>query len=753
MRAELSPRRRDPRDIALARAVPACDDAQMRPNTADFAPDRTAHDRTASDHPARPLDRGCERGFHPVPRRASRPARVFAALGAAVAGLALAAADHALADVRLDPLFRDHAVLQRGRPIPVRGVAMPGERVEVAFGAVRAEGTAGADGRFSIELPAMDASLEPRELVVKSPSGTAKVSDVLVGEVWFCSGQSNMEWTVDASDEAPRAKELASRVPIRSFKAPHVTAARPADDVPGAWRVASADTVGSFTAVGFWFGVDLARALDLEVPIGLVDISWGGTRIEPWIPRDLMLASDVPAIREAAQNLEARVAEFESVGADARDAQAAKEVERFRTARAEYWKRALADEVGARELWSNPETSKDYPAAWRDATLPAFYSALDPALDGFDGFVWHTRTFDVPAAWADRPLTLVLPPIDDADVVYIDGVEVGDTVGDWTRRRSYEIPRGLKAGVHRITVAALDMHGQGGFAGGPMRLMLAGTKESVDLAGAWKWRQGGGVPRVAPPVARDVTKSPGTEPHEPAAIWNAMMAPCIAFPARGAIWYQGESNAGEPDNYRKLLPLLMESWRAKSGNPDLAWGIVQLAAFQPFVEKEPAQGAWALLREAQFRGSREARGGFASAIDLGDAADIHPRRKREVGERLAAWARATQYGESSVEWRGPELASATRENGGMVRLRFEHARGMRATGGKPGGFALAGADGKFVWAEATIMDEGRDGIVLSAPGVAEPVEVVYAWQNNPERANVVNGAGLPMIPFRAKIAP
>ncbi|MFM7260515.1 MAG: sialate O-acetylesterase, partial [bacterium] len=596
---------------------------------------------------------------------------------ALVAPVALFLSLQAAADVRLDPLFRDHAVLQRGRTIPVLGTAAPGESIEVRFGDIRANGKAGSDGRFSVALPAMEASLAPRELVVTAPSGTAKVSDVLVGEVWFCSGQSNMEWTVDASDESARAKELAPRVPIRSFKAPHVTAARPAVDVPGAWRVAAPDTVGSFTAVGFWFGVDLARALDLEVPIGLVDISWGGTRIEPWIPRDLMLASNVPAIHEAAANLEARVVEFEATSADARDALAAKELERFRTARAEFWKRALVDDVGGREGWSKPDVSAGFPAEWRDATLPVFYSALDSSLDAFDGFVWFTRTFEVPAAWADRPLTLLLPPIDDADAVFIDGVEVGNTVGDWMRRRAYEIPRGFKAGTHRIAIAALDMHGQGGFANGPMKVLLAGTDEALDLAGAWKWRQGGGVPRIPMPVERDVMKSPGTEPHEPAAIWNAMMAPCIAFPARGAIWYQGESNAGEPDNYRKLLPLLMESWRVKSGNPELAWGIVQLAAFMPFIEKEPAQGAWALLREAQFQGSREARGGFASAIDVGDTADIHPRRKREVGERLAAWARNTVYGETSVAWQGPELVRATRD-GAAVVCEFAHADGLRA---------------------------------------------------------------------------
>jgi sialate O-acetylesterase len=475
-----------------------------------------------------------------------------------------AAASSAWADVSLDTPFQDHAVLQRDREIRVTGRAEPNEALSLVFGNTQVEGRADAEGRFSLALAPMPASLEARELVVEGASGRAAARDILVGEVWFCSGQSNMEWTVDGANEADRAKSMAAKVPIRSYKAPHATANTPAGRVAGAWRVAAPDTVGGFTAVGFWFGVDLARAFDLEVPIGLVDISWGGTRIEPWIPLDAMAASDF---------------------------------------------KRTADELAAR-------------------------------------------------------------------------------------------------------IAAFD------------------------------------------PKANPNAKAPGTEPHEPAAIYNAMMAPWIAFPVRGTIWYQGESNAGEPDDYRKLLPLLIRSWRGKSGNPDMAWGVVQLAAFMPFVENEPAQGAWALLREAQFRGARAAgNAGMVSAIDLGDAADIHPRRKREVGERLAAWARDTVYGESLVAWQGPELASAERENGAMVRVRVTHARGLRATGATPGGFALAGADGKFVWANATIMDEGRDGIVLTAPGVDDPVEVVYAWQNNPERANIVNGAGLPMVPFRAKVAP
>ncbi len=671
-----------------------------------------------------------------------------------LAGALLLPSVAARAEVTLDTLFQDHAVLQRDRAIPVRGVANPGEKVTVTFGSVSVGGTAGSDGRFSVALPAMPASREPRELVVRGETGEARARDILVGEVWFCSGQSNMEWTVDGADESDRAKSAAAKLPIRSFKAPHVTANEPKNSVPGQWRVASAETVGGFTAVGFWFGADLARSFDLEVPIGLVDISWGGTRIEPWIPLDEMASSD---FRQRAEDLRAAIDASRAIKPEDRARAQAEEDARYARELDGYWTKALANEPGQKAGWSKADVSLDGGAGgWASAEMPAYYPAMDRGLERFDGFVWVARDFAVPPAIAGKPLTLSLPAIDDCDIVWIDGVQVGSTVNNWTQPRRYVIPGGLAAGTHRITVCVLDMAGQGGFANGAMTLAADGV-DAIDLAGGWKWRKGGGVPQAPAPMRRDVSRQPGTEPHEPAAIYNAMMAPCIAYPVRGTIWYQGESNAGEPDAYRKLLPLLMNSWRAKSGNPDMAWGVVQLAAFMPFVENEPAQGAWALLREAQYRGAIAGKGGMISATDLGDAADIHPRRKREVGERLAAWARNTVYGEQHVAWRGPELASATLENGGKVRLRFDHAQGLRASGdasGVPalGGFALAGADGRFVWADAMIMDDGRDGVMLSAPGVTDPVEVVYAWQNNPTRANLVNGASLPAVPFRVKVA-
>ncbi len=689
-----------------------------------------------------PADRS-RRGLRAPPGSVTMPGMnaIISVSSCLVAVLGLAGA--ASGDVALDTLFQDHAVIQRDRVIPVRGKAAPGERVTVRFGDALVHGEADEDGRFTIDLPPMPASLEPRELVVTAPSGEARARDVLVGEVWFCSGQSNMEWTVDASNEAARAKSIAAKLPIRSFKAPHVTANEPRDRVPGAWRLADEGTVGGFTAVGFWFGADLARSFDLEVPIGLVDISWGGTRIEPWIPLDEMMNSP---FRDRAATLAKSIAAARAIAPEDRAKAQAEEDARHATEVDAYW-------AAVRELDKEALASLDGDGlgagagGWRDGTLPAFFPALDPALAQFDGIVWHARDFEVPAGLAGKELLLSLPAIDDCDGVWIDGELIGATMNNWTQPRRYALAAGLAAGTHRMVIAALDMAGQGGLANGPMTLATR-NGGTIDLAGAWKWHRGGGIPRMPLPARRDVSKEPGTEPHEPAAIYNAMMAPCIAYPVRGAIWYQGESNAGEPDAYRKLLPLLMNSWRAKSGNPDMAWGIVQLAAFMDFAENEPAQGGWAFLREAQFRGAADGRGGMISATDLGEAKDIHPRRKREVGERLSSWARNTVYGEAAVAWKGPELASAKRDGARVVCAFANASQLLLRDGTEPGGFALAGEDGRFVWARARI-----DGstVVVEADGVTEPREVAYAWQNNPERANLVNGAMLPAVPFRVAL--
>ncbi len=673
--------------------------------------------------------------------------------------IALFASPTLFAEIELDTLFQSHAVLQRDRPIPVRGITTPNVEVMANLGDASAHAMSDDAGRFTVMLPAMKASKAPRELIVRTAIDEVHLEDVLVGEVWFCTGQSNMEWNVASSTEADRARTIASTLAIRGFKAPHVTANTPQTRVDGEWRVARADTVDSFTAIGFWFAVDLTQALD--VPIGLVDLSWGGTRIEPWIPLDALQTA--PAFKQAADGMAARIAEHATLTDETKSARMKAYTSAYNTACEKYWSTVLDGELGMREGFDQPESSSGWPAQWQTATLPIAFSKMSPELAQFDGTVWFTREVDVPADMARRACRIELGAIDDSDIVWCVEGRAGSVIGAPGSPRSYSVIRGLPAGKQRISVCVLDTGGEGGFMSDPaaMRIVLADEPKSIALAGEWHWRKGSAVKAMEAPVRRDPLTTPGVQANDPAAMFNAMIAPCIHFPARGSIWYQGESNAGEPDKYRMLLPLLMNSWRIKSGNPDLAWGVVQLAGFMQFAENSPAEGAWALLREAQFRGAIEGRGGMVSAIDLGDANDIHPKRKREVGDRLAAWARATIYdaashtgspnSASAVQWHGPELIRASRD-GARVICEFAHSDGMHATAGELGGFALAGADGKFAWAKASIVGVGADArVVVECAAVNDPVEVVYAWQNNPQHANMVNSAGLPAVPFRIAV--
>lgn len=669
--------------------------------------------------------------------------------------IALFASPTLFADIELDTLFQRHAVVQRDRPIPVRGTTAPNVEVTVSLGDVSANGLSDDAGRFTVILPAMKASKDPRELIVRTAIDQLRLDDILVGEVWFCTGQSNMEWTVAGAIDADQARTIASTLAIRGFKAPHVTANTPQERVDGEWRLARGDTVDGFTAVGFWFAVDLAQALD--VPIGLVDLSWGGTRIEPWIPLDALQSA--PAFKQAADGMAKRIVEHASLSEETKAARMKMYNSAYNIACEKYWSAVLDGELGMSEGFDEPVSSSGWPALWQTTTLPIAFSKLSPELAQYDGTVWFTREFDVPTDMARRACRIELGAIDDSDIVWCVEGRAGSIVGAPGTPRSYSVIRGLPAGKQRISVCVLDTGGEGGFMSEPasMRIVLADEPKSIALAGEWQWRKGSAVKAVEAPVRGDPLSKPGVQSSDPAAMYNAMIAPCIQFPARGSIWYQGESNAGEPDKYRMLLPLLMNSWRIKSGNPDLAWGVVQLAGFMQFAEHAPAEGAWALLREAQFRGAAQGNGGMVSAIDLGDANDIHPRRKREVGDRLAAWALATVYHDgaanssSAVQWHGPELVQATRD-GARVVCEFAYCDGLRAAAGELGGFAVAGADGKFAWANASIVGVGASArVVVECATVSDPVELVYAWQNNPERANLVNSAGLPAVPFRVTV--
>ena len=652
----------------------------------------------------------------------------------------------ASADVRMPAVFSDHMVLQRQMAIPVWGWADPGEVVEVSFADQTVNTTAGDDGRWRIDLQPLPASREPRILAIQA-GNRIEIEDVLIGEVWICGGQSNMEWPVDLSSDASETRENAIRPDIRLINAPHRTSNRPLTDVNARWTVCSPRTVGSMSAVGYAFACDLQDELD--VPIGLLSINWGGTRIEPWISADSLLRNDLS--RESMTRQRLAIERFDSMGPEDRRGLDAEAKRRSRKISGEYLERQLAADPGMRERLMNPALDD---SDWKDVNLPAEWATMDARLREFDGGVWFRRTIDVPADWSDRSLRIGLGAIDDSDVVWFDGTRIGATVEKHDALRNYRVPAGLvKPGPRTITVLAIDSGGPGGF-NGPAKAMtigpidrMAAIPTSMGLDGRWKWRRGGPHRGGRPATPGDTHIPPGSKVTDYAALHNGMLAPFAPYAVRGAIWYQGESNANEPERYREFLPLLVDDWARAFERDLLPFGIVQLAAFKPFRPDAPVAGDWALIRESQSDAALGSENiGIVITTDIGDAADIHPRNKREVGRRLGAWARGEPAAPRIVG-----LARTPRSSGGYeCRLEIVAPGGSLSTrdGGSPTGFAIAGSDGEFRWADARFEDANRS-IVVSHPDVPDPVAVRYAWQSNPENANVVDARGMPLDGWRS----
>jgi sialate O-acetylesterase len=544
---------------------------------------------------------------------------------------------------------------------------------------------------------------------------------VLIGDVWICSGQSNMEWGMWGVNNSPQEIAAADHPQLRLFTVPKKIATRPQEVPGGQWQVCNPETVAGFSAVGFFFGRDLQQAID--VPIGLIHTSWGGTVAEAWTSAEALETMEdfKPAVAQFRQLSEA----IES-GNDKYEEQLA------------LWWRENDPGSAAEKTWADPGLDA---ADWKTMNLPAGWEQA--GLPDFDGVVWFRTQFDLPEAAAGKEATLGLGPIDDIDTTWVNGLQVGGgTV--WNQPRVYKIPAGaLKAGRNTVAIRVLDTGGGGGVFGQADQLKVepAGG-QPISLAGAWRYKVGAALADTKPAPQRL-----DNNPNVTTVLYNGMIAPLVPFGVKGAIWYQGESNAGRPAQYRTLLPTMIRDWRARFDVGDFPFFIVQLANFMG-VQQQPVESGWAELREAQLLTAlNDPNCGLAVAIDIGEANDIHPKNKQDVGARLALAARGIAYGQS-IEYSGPEFKSME-VTGGKARLHFEHVGGgLVARGGEPlKGFAIAGADKRFVFADAKI---DGDTVVVSSPDVAEPVAVRYGWANNPV-CNLYNKAGLPASPFRTDV--
>jgi sialate O-acetylesterase len=616
-------------------------------------------------------------------------------------------------------LFSDNAVLQQGRPVPVWGTATDGERVTVKIAGQEVATTA-ENGRWLVQLKPLAAG-GPYTMTIAGANSAVTISNLLVGEVWICSGQSNMERHLGLQEgQKPitswKDETAAANYPqIRHFGVTQKAALSLETSVAGKWVVCSPDTVADFTAVGYFFGRDLFQAR--KVPIGLIHSSWGGTAAEAWT--SLGTLRKMPDFTERAAQVEQTAAALKAGVYDYPKL-------------LKNWFRANDPGAASNPAWFASELDG---SNWEQQSLPGLWETA--GLPGFDGVVWFRRTIDLPQSWTGADAELHLGMIDDADTTWVNGVEVGATSG-YQIPRIYRVPAlVLKPGRNVIAVRVLDTGGGGGLWGGDdsMRLvsLKGGDNTPISLTGPWARKVSVSFANVTPPPV-DYSHSPAT----PSSLYNGMIAPLLPYAIRGVIWYQGEANVGREKQYRTLFPTMISDWRRAWGEGDFPFLFVQIA---PHKDMTPE------IREAQLLTSQHTSNtAMAVTIDCGDANDIHPAHKQPVGARLALAARALAYGEK-VEYSGPTFDSL-QITGSRAALRFTRlGGGLVVTDGALIGFTIAGADKVFHPASAVI--EG-DTVVVSAPDVPQPVAVRYGWANVPS-GNLFNAAGLPASPFRTDV--
>jgi sialate O-acetylesterase len=498
----------------------------------------------------------------------------------------------------------------------------------------------------------------------------------------------------------------------------------PDSSLAGKWLVCGPDTVPGFSAVAYFFGRHLRR--ELKVPVGLIQSAVGGTPAESWTPAG-SLASD-PELRKHAERKTQALADYPAARLRF------EEQVRVFDASGGYDPATRVDDAG----WEKADFDD---GAWGVLPQPMAWEGTGIEELKLDGTLWCRRAVEIPADWEGKDLILRTCPIDEEDQAYFNGEWVGGLKA-WTDNRTYPVPgRRVKAGRAVLAFRVTDRAGIGGIIGEPadFRLERAGDSASfLPLAGEWRYRVAGRfLPRPAEPLG------PG---HAllPSGLFNGMIAPLIPFRIRGVIWYQGESNAGLALEYRRLFPALIRGWREAWGQGDFPFIWVQLANYMWFGNEQPGESKWAELREAQTRTLSLPNTGQALAIDIGEARDIHPKNKQEVGRRLALIALDRTYGRPTV-YSGP-VFRAVRFGDGRAVVSFDHTDGgLVARGGVLRQFSIAGPDRKFVWAEAGISN---DTVEVSSALVPEPVAVRYAWAENPAGCNLYNGAGLPACPFR-----
>lgn len=615
------------------------------------------------------------------------------------------------ANITLPRFFTDHMVLQRNQSIPLWGWAAPGEKISITFVDQQKQVVADKSGKWTLRLDPETAG-GPYELSIKGMNEII-LTDVMIGDVWICSGQSNMEWTVAQSMNAVEELAKADNPYIRHIKINRSINSQPQDDVDNSsWKVSTPVNTGSFTAVGYFFAKKMFEVT--RVAQGLINASWGGTNIETWISRQGFESSD---------EFKDMIAAMPQLSLDSLL------IERQNAV----WKRLellqgkdFKDKPSA--FFIDPATKDDQ---WNTINQPQIWE--EQSIGEIDGIVWLRRTFTANSLQAGKESILHLAMIDDEDSTFLNGTFIGATT-QWNLHRQYNIPAGLlKEGKNVISIKVVDNGGGGGIWGKPADLKLVTGPVELSLAGNWKCF-----------VLNAKTGS--VENAFPSLLYNAMIHPLVPYGIKGFLWYQGESNASRAYQYRKSFPLLINDWRRKWNNDQLPFYFVQLATFA--TEGNSNDGcAWAELREAQTLTLSVPNTGMCVTTDIGNPNDIHPTNKQDVGYRIAGIALHDLFNQP-IDCYSPSFDKLS-VVGNKAMVEFKNAgKGLMITGNQKtiSGFEIAGADQHFYPAIATLDAENK--VILTCKDVSTPAAVRFGWKGDASANNLSGKNGLPVIPFR-----
>jgi sialate O-acetylesterase len=638
--------------------------------------------------------------------------------------------------MKLSSLFSDHMVLQNGEDLPVWGWSKPGDEITVKYipgknckNKKQTKKTITAkNGKWTLKLDAMSVSTKGAQLVASSKKSkiSLEANDILVGEVWLASGQSNMEWVVQNSVNSDKEIAAAKWPEIRMFTAPKRTDEKMVENINSNWEVCSPATVAKFSAVAYFFGREIHQKE--KTPVGLLNISWGGSRVETWISKNGLMAEESTRKETSEYQIELAKGDVKERIANRDEFTADPIAWLKKRVKADPGNKAFAKGWADQEFDDSDWSEMKIPNVWQAGGIPE------------NGIVWFRKSISIPKEWAGQDLQVTLGACDKHDVTYFNNEKIGsigwELYDPWNITRIYTIPGHLvKKGENLLTVRVYSYRNGGGLTGPQnemrIRLLKGKNKKEIDISGQWKMKMEHNFG-----VIKSTNIEPGNNPNAPHTLYNSMIHPVIPYGIKGFIWYQGESNAGNAAAYRDLFPQMIREWRSDWGGNNLPFIFVQLANYV-------SSGTWPYLREAQTFSLKEPNTGMAVTIDIGDAIDIHPKNKQDVGKRLALSAEHLAYGRDLV-YSGPLYRNFAVKDTSIL-IWFDHAIGLSAKGKGPiKGFLIAGEDKVFAEAKANV--EG-DAIIVSSPKVKKPIAVRYAWEDNPT-CNLINKAGLPASPFR-----